>query len=237
MSQYQVGTVSVTNNNNVVTGSGTLWLANISAGDLFTKVGDNVAYTVASVPSDTQITLTGNYGGSTSAGSSYGITIDFAAAGYPLLNDGDLNTAAIYNDAMRLLSNENQSLGTAAFVDLTSPSATIFDDENLNPNVFSGDADDRIILTGIAQSSSIATFYANSSFITKASNDNYSGSFKVFNITQGVFSGTGFASLSLSGASSSKITVLKILSGLSLMSMGDSLELRCDSGAASITLT
>jgi len=107
MSQYQNGTVSVTNNNNVVTGSGTLWLANISTGDLFTKEGDNVAYTVASIPSNTQITLTGNYGGSSSSGSSYGITIDFTSEGYPLLSDGDLNTAAIYNEFARLVSNAN----------------------------------------------------------------------------------------------------------------------------------
>ena len=35
--QYKDGTASVFNNSNIVTGSGTLWLANISAGDLFTK--------------------------------------------------------------------------------------------------------------------------------------------------------------------------------------------------------
>lgn len=136
MSQYKDGTVSVTNGSNVVTGAGTLWLANISTGDLFTKAGDNVTYTVASIPSNTQITLTGNYGGSTSSGSSYGITIDFTPEGYPLLNDGDLNTGAIYNEALRLISNDKQALGTAAFADLTSPSATIFDDGNLNYTSF-----------------------------------------------------------------------------------------------------
>lgn len=136
MSQYQDGTVSVTNGSNVVTGSGTLWLANISIGDLFTKEGDKVAYTVASVPSDTQITLTGNYGGATSSGSNYGITIEFTSAGYPLLSDGDLNTGAIYNEAMRLISNSNiANLKSAAYADkigLVSSGAIIESGSNAN---------------------------------------------------------------------------------------------------------
>jgi len=120
MSQYKDGTASVNNNSNIVTGSGTLWLANISAGDLFTKAGDDVAYTVAGVTNNTILTLTAPYSGSSSSGSNYGITIGFTAGGLPLLSAGDLNTAAIYNEAMKNIDNQNQSLGTAAYADLTT---------------------------------------------------------------------------------------------------------------------
>ena len=121
MSQYKDGTASVFNNSNIVTGSGTLWLASISAGDLFTKAGDDVAYTVAGVTNNTILTLTAPYGGSSSSGSNYGITIGFTAGGLPLLSAGDLNTAAIYNEAMKNIDNYNLSnLGTAAYADLTA---------------------------------------------------------------------------------------------------------------------
>ena len=48
MAQYKTGTVSVTNGSATVTGSGTLFSANVAAGDLFTIVGDNAWYEVAS---------------------------------------------------------------------------------------------------------------------------------------------------------------------------------------------
>lgn len=131
MSQYKDGTASVNNNSNIVTGSGTLWLANISAGDLFTKVGDDVAYTVAGVTNNTILTLTAPYSGSSSSGSNYGITIGFTAGGLPLLSAGDLNTAAIYSEAMKGIDNN------AVFKSqLTSSSATIFDNGNLNVTIW-----------------------------------------------------------------------------------------------------
>jgi len=57
MSQYSTGTATVTNSSPTVTGSGTLWSANVSAADSFTIAGDGVMYDVASVDSDTQVTL------------------------------------------------------------------------------------------------------------------------------------------------------------------------------------
>lgn len=70
--RYETGTVSVTNGSAVVTGSGTTWGSDtIKAGD-FIHVGatgetDPTAtwYEVASVDSDTQLTLTANYTGAT----------------------------------------------------------------------------------------------------------------------------------------------------------------------------
>ena len=77
MSQYQIGTVITTNGSTVVTGLGTEWESNVSVGDSFKKLKENVVYEIASVDSDTQITLSSNYGGSTESGSSYNILRDF----------------------------------------------------------------------------------------------------------------------------------------------------------------
>ena len=57
MSQYKTGTASVVQDGAVVSGVGTAWLANVSAGDSFVMAGTGVVYDIASVDSDTQITL------------------------------------------------------------------------------------------------------------------------------------------------------------------------------------
>jgi len=75
--QYQTGTVSVTNGSAIVTGSGTLWLTYASIGDLFKVKGEDAIYTIASVDTDTQITLSANYAGTTDTGLQYQIARDF----------------------------------------------------------------------------------------------------------------------------------------------------------------
>jgi hypothetical protein len=77
MSQYKTGTVSITNGSPIVTGSGTSWLANVSIGDSFKIKSENVVYSVASVDSDTQITLTISYVGVTASDLEYQIIVDF----------------------------------------------------------------------------------------------------------------------------------------------------------------
>ena len=72
MGWYKTGTVSVTNGSTAVSGSGTSWVANASVGMGF--VGpDGKTYEIASVSSDTSITLGSSYSGSTSSGASYAI--------------------------------------------------------------------------------------------------------------------------------------------------------------------
>jgi len=102
MSQYSTGTASVTNGSPTVTGSGTLWLANVSAADSFTIAGDGVMYDVASVDSDTQVTLSVNYAGVTAAGAVYTIARDFTSPDdFPELTTGDIETPTIITRAIR----------------------------------------------------------------------------------------------------------------------------------------
>lgn len=85
--QYQTGTVSVTQNSAVVTGTGTVWNGTqtgatvVNAGDIFT-VDDSRLYFIKSVDSATQITLDKPYAGTTASGQNYRI-IYLAAAHFP----------------------------------------------------------------------------------------------------------------------------------------------------------
>jgi hypothetical protein len=102
MSQYSTGTATLTNNNATVTGTNTLWLANVTAGDSFTVAGDGVMYDVASVDSDTQITLSVAYAGVTASGVVYAIGTGFTVPdSFPEMSQGDIETATIFTRAMR----------------------------------------------------------------------------------------------------------------------------------------
>lgn len=74
---YVEGTVDVTSGSAVVTGSGTLWSANLKAGDYIHIGSDDERspaaewYRIAAVNSDTQLTLESEYEGTTGAGLSY----------------------------------------------------------------------------------------------------------------------------------------------------------------------
>ena len=102
MSQYKTGTATVTNGSPTVTGTNTLWLANVTAGDSFTVAGDGVMYDVASVDSDTQITLSVAYAGATASGVVYTIARDFTSPdNFPELTTGDIETPTIITRAFR----------------------------------------------------------------------------------------------------------------------------------------
>ena len=102
MSQYSSGTASTTNNSSTVTGTNTLWLANVTAGDSFTIAGTSVVYDVASVDSDTQITLSVPYAGTTASGAVYAIGTGFTVPdNFPEMSQGDIETATIFTRAMR----------------------------------------------------------------------------------------------------------------------------------------
>lgn len=67
---YGAGTVTTTNGSATVTGSGTAWLANVDAGMLFVTGAERL-YVVKAVVSDTEITLSEPYEGTTGAGKNY----------------------------------------------------------------------------------------------------------------------------------------------------------------------
>lgn len=81
MSQIIRGLVNVTNGSAVVTGDAAALFSSgvpaVAVNNLFKVNGETPYYNVLSVDSDTQITLTSNYGGSTDTGLSYTITQDF----------------------------------------------------------------------------------------------------------------------------------------------------------------
>ncbi len=68
---YGAGTITVTVGSKTVTGAGSSWLANVDAGMLLKVAGAGRYYVVASVDSDTQLTLADAYEGVTGAGNAY----------------------------------------------------------------------------------------------------------------------------------------------------------------------
>lgn len=78
MAWYRAGTVAVTINSKTVTGTGTQWASavqGIGAGQMLLIPGDGTitAYEIASVDSNTKITLVNNYTAATGSGKSYAI--------------------------------------------------------------------------------------------------------------------------------------------------------------------
>jgi hypothetical protein len=87
---YSTGTVAVTNGSKTVTGTGTLWLANVDAGMLVRVAATGRYYRVASVTSDTVLVLAEFYEGSTATGQTYAATRLGAAA------TGGVASASLY---------------------------------------------------------------------------------------------------------------------------------------------
>lgn len=117
MAQYLTGSCSVTNNSVVVIGTGTLWLSNVSVGDLFTVVNSGVTYQVGSVSSDTSLSLTGPYQGVTASSISYVISRDFTPiSGIPIINKGDVETSSLLKRlAMQLDGSASNTSAGASF--------------------------------------------------------------------------------------------------------------------------
>jgi len=104
--QYKIGTVSVTNASPNVVGVDTEFLANVSPGNYFIRLGDPVTYDVASITDDLNLVLSAPYQGVTGSGVLYTIHTDFSVPdGLPLLSQGDLETAKIYSRAINAIQN------------------------------------------------------------------------------------------------------------------------------------
>lgn len=128
MSQYNSGTVTVTNGDATVTGVGTAFLANVAAGDIFTIVGSGVTYTIGSITNDTSLELTGNYTGTTASGQSYVIHTSFTSPddiAYPEKND--IETATIVKRGINKIQDVFTAIrsGTSALTNALITGGTI----------------------------------------------------------------------------------------------------------------
>jgi hypothetical protein len=135
MSQYKTGTATVTNGSATVTGTNTLWLANVSAGDSFTVAGDGVMYDVASVDSDTQVTLSVAYAGVTASGAVYAIGTGFTVPdSFPEMSQGDIETATIFTRAMRGVQGKFSGIVSTIY-GLAYPSTTLASSSDISESV------------------------------------------------------------------------------------------------------
>jgi len=90
MAQYQTGTVSVTQNTNIIAGVGTSWLSNVAIGASFKVAGVPALYSIIAVDSNTQLQISPNYAGATVSGGSYQISTDFTPSlGLAEISTGD----------------------------------------------------------------------------------------------------------------------------------------------------
>ena len=153
MAQYKTGTASVVQDSPVVSGVGTSWLSNVNPGASFVLAGSGMVYDVASVDSNTQITLTAPYRGATRTGA-YAIQRDFTTDGIPEMAQGDIETATIFTRAMRRIQGQlNTVTGVAGvsqseIVDL-SGWADYSDTANTEASPFviaGGDIDSDVVL-------------------------------------------------------------------------------------------
>lgn len=134
MAQYKIGTVSVTNGSATVTGSGTAWLTEVQAGDIFSVIADNVTYNVGSVASNTSLTLTAPYTGASGSGKTYTIVRDFTTNySYPLLYDGDVDLADIISRAFNAMDADIKNAETTV-VGASLDNLTDVDTTGLNLN-------------------------------------------------------------------------------------------------------
>ena len=101
--QYITGTVVTTAGDETVTGTNTVWLTNVSPGDLMVIGQDRAAYTIGSVTSDVSLELTAKYP-STKAGATYVVARDFTSAlNLPKPNAGDLRFDVLNRRQMDIL--------------------------------------------------------------------------------------------------------------------------------------
>lgn len=117
MAQYRRGTASVSSGSAVVTGVGTEWLTNARVGDSFTVAGAGVLYDVASVASNTSLSLSTPYTGASATGAVYAIARDFTSPdNFPELTVGDIETPVILTRAIRKIQQRFALSGDSALI-------------------------------------------------------------------------------------------------------------------------
>lgn len=137
LTSYSTGTVSVSNSSTTVTGTRTAWLtAGIEAGDIFWAAGLSVR--IASVDSNTQITLAYAWPGSAQSGANYEIRFTTDAtrvlassrAVLTTLNNGNLSALSGLTTSADTLAYFTGS-GVAALTSFTSAARSLLDDTSV----------------------------------------------------------------------------------------------------------
>jgi hypothetical protein len=98
---YATGTAAFTNGSKTVTGTGTAWLANLDVGMLIRPATSGFFGVIASIDSNTQVTLVDGWQGATAAAGAYSAT-PYAIAPFTPLT-GDPQYAGVASVANRLL--------------------------------------------------------------------------------------------------------------------------------------
>ena len=134
MSQYMTGLCDVTSGSATVGGTGILWIANVTVGDLFMIRNIYTHYEIASIPTDTSLTLSPAWAGSTLTDQSYQVVRDFTPI-HDLLEvaPGDRNWAFNITKTFRMI---DLLLSTATsgytVVDHTDETTVTLDSDDLN---------------------------------------------------------------------------------------------------------
>ena len=159
MAWYRAGTVTVTNNSNVVTGAGTDWVDAAALGE--TLLGpDGQVYEITSIVSGTSLRISPNYKGSTAAAQSYAI---MPTQGY--LRDLAAQAAALVSSYQAVRDGAGAGkfpAGTAA-----APSLRGVADENTGVNLPGSDVL-QLVTGGVVQLAVAADGAPSGSVMTKA---------------------------------------------------------------------
>lgn len=106
ISQYRIGKVTVVTGSAVVIGENTEFIDNIEVGYNFNILGENVIYTIQSIDTDLQITLTSNYTGNSDNNLNYIVGRDFTQnLNLPEIWPGDKDWAYHLTTGLRIIDN------------------------------------------------------------------------------------------------------------------------------------
>ena len=127
MAWYRTGTVAVTNNSNVITGTGTSWVDGAAVGETFLGP-DSQVYEITSIVSGTSLRISPNYKGGTATAQAYAI---MPTQGY--LRDLAAQAAALVASYASVRDGAGQ--GKFAAGTATAPSLRGVADENTGINL------------------------------------------------------------------------------------------------------
>ena len=159
MAWYRTGTVAVTNNSNVVTGTGTSWVDGASIGETFLGP-DAQVYEITSIVSGTSLRISPNYKGGTATAQAYAI---MPTQGY--LRDLAAQAAALVNSYQAV--RDGAGAGKFAAGTAAAPSVRGAADENTGLNLPGSDVL-QLVTGGVAQLQIAADGTPSGNAVTKA---------------------------------------------------------------------